>query len=252
MRRTLAAAAVVPGLALAALPAAAGAAVWDVAAIDDALGSRWQPNAVSAAVGDTVQWSFGSAAANHDLFVAAPGVPPENAEFKGLHGPGAPAVTYEVTQPGEYFFYCTLHGGVAPGGMNGRVTVTTGGGGGGPAPGGPSPTVAPWPNNSSAPGAFEQGDTVRPTLTAIRVTGVRAGARLRFRLSEPGSVTVRFLRGRKVVKTARIARGAAGTNNVTVRDRRRLKAARYRVEVRATDRAGLESARWSGQVRIAG
>jgi hypothetical protein len=110
----------------------------------------------------------------------------------------------------------------------------------------------PWPNTTGAPTAFEQGDTERPKLTAVRLTGMRAGVRLGFRLSEPGSVTVRFLRGRKLVKTARITRRAAGANRVTVRDRRRLKAARYRVQVRAADRAGLESTRWSGQVRIAG
>jgi hypothetical protein len=58
-------------------------------------------------------------------------------------------------------------------------------------------------------------------------------------------VTVRFKRGGKTVKTKTM--NASGSYRTTVRDRKALRAGRYRVELRAEDvagnRSGLRTAR---------
>ena len=63
--------------------------------------------------------------------------------------------------------------------------------------------------------------------------------RVRFRLSEPATVTVRVKRGRKVLKSKRVQAGA-GTHSVTVRSKK-LKKGRYTVEVLARDAFGNRS-----------
>ncbi len=64
--------------------------------------------------------------------------------------------------------------------------------------------------------------------------------RVRFRLSEPATVTVRIKRrgSRKVLKSARV-QARAGTRTVTLR--KRLKKGRYTVEIRARDAGGNRS-----------
>lgn len=262
-------------LALAGAPAAAEAALWNVDALDGPQGNLWDPTQVNATAGDTVQWSWGRAGTIHNVLVVPPGVPPERDDLHAYIGDSTlgPPVGYAVAEPGEYLYYCSLHGGLAPGGMNGRIAVVPpgngpggpgnpgnpgnpgtpgtpgapGGGGGGSGSGGAGGAAGQgvWLNPSVAPGPFEEGDSQRPALTGVRAAAGRGRLRLRFQVSEPGSVTVRVLRGRKRVKTARFA-ARAGANAVTVR----MRAGRYGVQVRASDRTGLESPRWSGRVRI--
>ena len=80
----------------------------------------------------------------------------------------------------------------------------------------------------------------------MRVRRAGGVARLRFRVSEPSEVTVRFRRGGKVVATRHVR--AAGTVRVTVP--RSLAAGRYRVELRARDGAGNASRLRSARLTV--
>ncbi len=79
-------------------------------------------------------------------------------------------------------------------------------------------------------------DLARPRLTAVRAARVAKGARVRFKVSEESVVTVRLKRGGRTVKTGRSA--GIGLRGVTFR----VRAGRYRVEVRAVDLAGNRTA----------
>ena len=77
-------------------------------------------------------------------------------------------------------------------------------------------------------------DETAPTLSAVRVSRVSRGARVRFRMSEAGHVTIKLRRGNRVVKTSR-ASARAGVNSVMVRG---VRAGSYRVEIAAQDLSG--------------
>jgi P pilus assembly chaperone PapD len=70
---------------------------------------------------------------------------------------------------------------------------------------------------------------------------LRRAVRVRFRLSEPATVTVRVKRrgSRKVLKSASV-QAPAGTRTVTLRSKR-LKKGRYTVDLRARDAFGNRS-----------
>ena len=78
----------------------------------------------------------------------------------------------------------------------------------------------------------------------------RAGgaAQLRFRVSEPSDVTIRFKRGGKTVATRHVR--AAGAYRMAVRASRALRAGRYRVELRARDGAGNASRMRSARLTV--
>ncbi len=72
-----------------------------------------------------------------------------------------------------------------------------------------------------------------PKLDRVKMSRVKRGVKVRFRLSEGGKVTVKATRGRSVVtRTVEVAKGRAPSRV------RGLKAGRYRVQVSATDLAG--------------
>ena len=86
-------------------------------------------------------------------------------------------------------------------------------------------------------------DTRAPRLSSLKVVGTlsaRRGGRVRFKLDEAATVTVRFTRrgSRKVV--TRTVKVKAGTITVKVKART-LRRAKYTVSVRATDKAGNRS-----------
>jgi hypothetical protein len=95
--------------------------------------------------------------------------------------------------------------------------------------------------------SFETGgvDTTDPRLRSVAAK--RSGKRVRvsFRVDEQAVVTVRFLRGRKTVKTKRAA--TSGRGSVSVRG---LKAGRYTVKVVATDLAGNDSSTRRASLRV--
>jgi hypothetical protein len=80
---------------------------------------------------------------------------------------------------------------------------------------------------------LEVRDLVAPTLDHVAVSRVAHGAKIRFRLSEVGKLTVKLTRG-KAVKT-RTVNVRKGTSTVTVKG---LRAGSYRVQVSAKDLAG--------------
>jgi plastocyanin len=250
IRRALAGAAI----AAAALPGVASAAVArPIQAVDSGGRSFWVSNDVKAQQGDTIDWRLtqpgNAAAAAHDVWLIAPGGSDGSAQQLATAGLSTSAHA-PLDQVGTYRFYCNVHGGLAPGGMNGTITVGVDDPGAPVDPG--TPWTAPPPpvidgsplpaaNPFPSPAVFELGDVQPPSVEIERVTGIRHGARVRLRASEAGTVTVKLLLGRRVAATRRI--GATGaTQTVTIRPKARIKTSRLRVQVTATDRAELQSA----------
>ena len=143
--------------------------------------------------------------------------------------PGVPG-SFTFQAAGTYAFVCEVHATQ----MSGTVTV------GDPPP--PPLSEQPFPNDGGDVVALETGglDRERPSLGAVRVGRSGGAAELRFRVSEPSEVTIRFMRGDKIVATKRVQ--AAGAYRLAVRASRALRAGqRYRVELRARDGAGNAS-----------
>jgi plastocyanin len=254
-RATLAAAAV----ALAAAPPAA-AATRAVQAVDSqSYGHYWTPQTLPAQQGDTIEWRFtepgNPLAAQHDIWLIKPGQTPDQATQVGASYLGATGSAV-VDQTGTYQFYCSIHGGLAPGGMNGTLTVDT------TDPGPPVDPGTPWVSNAPPPGdsgpppaandspplaVFEQGDSTAPKLSHLKVTPMHRAVKVRVKVSEAGKLTVRVKRGAKLVKRARMKVKRPGMRSLTLK---RLKPGRYRVQVRATDLAELESKQRTAAVRL--
>jgi plastocyanin len=241
-------------LSLLAAPAA-HAATRPIQATDAGGRSYWTKNAVAAQLGDTIEWRLrqpgNPVAAQHDVWLIKPGQPDEQATQLAQAGPsdGATAV---VDQPGVYRFYCSVHDGLSPNGMNGTITVTAEDPGPVEDPGQPwlvpDSSVAAGPaavfNTSVAPPAFELGDTTPPSVRVLSVAGVRRGARVRVRASEAGRVTVRLRLGAKVVATrrAKLRKRNEALVSVKAPAHVHLTTRRARVQVVAEDAAQLASA----------
>ncbi len=241
----------IAGLAAAlAFPAAAGAAVTRPVQAVDGIGTHyWVPNALNAQQGDSIEWRFtqpgNSSAAQHDVWIVPPGGNPTQVGAQ-YQGPTAQTV---VSQLGTYQYYCSIHGGLAAGGMNGTITVGADDPGPPvdpgeawktappPPPSGPAPAI----NTYELPPVFESGDTTAPAVTIARVSGVRRGARVQVRVSEAATLTIRMQRGARTLVTRRV-RVKAGTKSVTVQARSAVKTTRVRLRITAMDAAQLESA----------
>jgi plastocyanin len=231
------------------LPATASAAVTRPVQAVDGVGTHyWVPNALAAQQGDTIEWRFtqpgNTVAAQHDVWIVPPGgtATPVGAQYQ------APTAQTTVAQVGTYQFYCSIHGGLAPGGMNGTITVGAGDPGPPVDPGqawltAPPPTSGPQPalNPFALPDVYETGDTTPPSVSIRSVDGVRRGARLRVRVSEPSTLSVRLEDSHKKVLATRRLRVAAGTKTFTIRTRARIETTRARVRITARDSAQLET-----------
>ena len=233
------------GGALAALlfPAAAGAATVDISGLDDGGQTRFSPPDAAARPGDSAQWTFATATQAHNVFVVPPGVDPTNTAAHlslGLALPGsATPIVQALDKPGVFLYYCSFHGSLAPGGMNGRVVVAAEGDTTPPPPP-PLPTgPAPRPNDSVFSGPFEEGDVIPPALTKVGALAVGRTVRVRYQLGEPGTIAVRLARGGKVRRTAVFKARGAGVGTVAVK---RVEPGRYELRVSAADAAGLVSA----------
>jgi plastocyanin len=252
MRRVLAGAV----LAAALLPATANAATTRAVQAFDTptFKTVWTPRNVPAQVGDTIEWRLtqpGNAnAATHDIWLVAPGT--SQAQQLGASYLG-PKATAEVTQTGTYQFYCSIHGGLTPGGMNGQVVVGT------TNPGAPVDPGTPWtdpdwvdpdeptgplalPNTTTAPTIFEEGDTTAPTVELLKVKQGPVAATVKAQVSEAGTITVRLKKGKKVVATERVETNA-GEVTVKIKPPARLRdrARRYRLQVWSTDMSEIDS-----------
>jgi plastocyanin len=246
VKRQLTVGAALAAGALATLPATAPAATQTVFAQDSGGQLIWNPSALSIRLGDTVEWSMAQATGTHDLWVVPPGVDPHdtaNQESYPVKFPGDAPYSRKFEASGDWFYYCSLHGGREPGGMNGTIAVAapgtnpSGGAPGRPVSNAPAPALNDW----TALSALEEGDNTAPQLTAVAVRRAGKGARVSFTVSEPGSVTIRLARKGRTVRSKRVRVAAAGTRTVLVRDAKRLKAGRYVVRVHAADAADNES-----------
>jgi hypothetical protein len=101
------------------------------------------------------------------------------------------------------------------------------------------PSSSPPDTHPDTPPPSGDSDAVKPTVRGLKTKPLRRGVRVRFRLSEPATVTVRVKRGKRVVKSARV-QAPAGARTVTLRGKR-LKKGRYKVEIGARDSAGNRS-----------
>jgi plastocyanin len=234
-----------------AFPATAGAAVTRPVQAVDGVGTHyWVPNALNAQSGDTIQWRFtqpgNASAAQHDIWIVPPGgtATQVGAQYQG------PTAQTAVSQIGTYQFYCSIHGGLSAGGMNGTITVGADDPGPPvdpgeawkttppPSPSGPAPAI----NTFELPPVFETGDTTPPSVRIEHVSGTRRGARVRVTVSEAGMLTVRMEGKAGTLVARRRVRVSAGTTWVTVKTRSRVKTTRVRLRITATDAAQLESA----------
>jgi plastocyanin len=221
----------------------------------------WDPPNRTIQTGDTVTWRFESGI--HNVESVSP-----NWSFTSGSPPSSGDAPYTFTAPGSYQFTCEVH----PTTMTGTITVQD-------APVTPTPTPSPTatatatatatvqpgptptPTPTAAPGgdvhvhtpAPRRGsDTVDPAVTRVRATGARRAVRVRFRLSEPATVTIRVKRGgsRKVLKSARV-QASAGTRTVTLRSRK-LRKGRYTVDIQARDAFGNRSAPTTRRLTLRG
>jgi plastocyanin len=165
--------------ALVLLPATAHAAVTRaIQSVSTPTSLYWYPKTVPAQQGDTIEWRMTEPgnpnAATHDVWLIKPGADPSTAVQLGATYLGDGTAHQLVDQVGTYTFYCSIHGGLAPGGMNGTVNVGT------TDPGPPVDPGQPWnnpggggddgdslPNPTQAPTIFEEGDNTPPTLTLV-------------------------------------------------------------------------------------
>jgi plastocyanin len=194
--------------------------------------------------GETVTWHFDGSATFHNA--ESSNAVPADPAWEGYSGTFVTGGSYSrpFNQPGSYEFVCGAH----PTTMRGTITVT-----GNPIPtqtatGTATATATPSPPSSPPPSGHVETpppssgtDTVKPSLGSVRLTAMRGAVRVRFRLSEPATVTVRVKRrgSRKVLKSARV-QARAGTRTVTLRSKQ-LKAGRYTVEIQARDAFGNRS-----------
>jgi plastocyanin len=265
IRRVLAGAAL--ALALLAPAASASAATRAIQAFDTpTFKTIWWQKDNPAQVGDTIQWRLTQPgnvnASTHDIWLQAPGA--TDAQFLGVSYL-TPTVSSVVNTVGTYQFYCSIHGGLTPGAMNGTVVVTEAD------PGPPVDPGTPWtdpdwedpdypgdgplplPNETEAPTVFEEGDNDAPLLEVLKVTPdeERESVKVRWDVSEDGFVTLRLKRNRKVVAT-KIVEVQEGKDAATVKLPKRLqdRARRYKLEVWATDKVEIDSAVHAFNVRL--
>lgn len=229
----------------------AGAAEDEANVTITALDATWNTPNVRIAPGETVTWNTGVHPTHN---VKATNDVAADPDWKSYLQPGpgpydmaAADTNYTRAFPeeGVYTFRCEIH----PGTMTGTITV-----GDEPAESpSPDPTVSATPTprptpqpggddhtNTPAPGGAAK-DTVKPHISRITVKALRRAARVRFRVSEPASVTIRVKRrGKsKVLRSVKV-QAPAGTRTVTVRSTR-LKKGRYTVELSARDAMGNRS-----------
>jgi plastocyanin len=206
--------------------------------------------------GDKVTWDFDGSTNVHNAYPQSPNPsdPPDadwNARKPALVSSGTDEWTFG--KPGVYRFVCQAHAT-----MVGTITVT------GAAVETPTPTATatatataiptssptPTPTASSddhtttpSPGhASSATDTQAPSLQGVSVKRVAAGARVRFSLSEPATVSVTIKRkGAKRSTASVVVQAPAGTRAFVVRTKA-LKRGTYTVTLAPVDAMGNKGA----------
>jgi plastocyanin len=241
---------VLAALAALVLAAPAQAATRAVQAYDTpSFRTVWWPDTLAAQTGDTVQFRLSQPgnpnASTHDIWV----VPPGGAATRLGASYEAPSFQTVVGTVGAYQFYCSIHGGLSAGGMNGVINVGT------TDPGPPVDPGKPWetgeeppdpnalPNDTGAPTVLEEGDNTPPTLKLLKATPTAKGAKARIQVAEHVTVTLRLRHGKRIVATKRVEVEAAGSATASIALPKRLQGrpGRYRLQVWATDGVDLDS-----------
>ncbi|HWK29673.1 MAG TPA: plastocyanin/azurin family copper-binding protein [Solirubrobacter sp.] len=224
------------------------------------LGNVWDNPSVTIQTGDTV--TFDTASGGPTVHDVKPQTgPAEDAGWPDFYGPFSSTAqyTYTFTQPGTYTFHCQAHPD-----MTGKIEVAG-------APATPTPTstatatasptatptrtatptptptataatTAPPPVAMShdvitpAPAGIARADRTPPTVSKLKVKGIRRGARVTFTLSEPAAVTIRVKHGKTTRRTVRLS-ARAGRRSVNVRSSRLVRG-RYTVQIEARDARG--------------
>ncbi len=89
---------------------------------------------------------------------------------------------------------------------------------------------------------FEEGDNTPPILDLLKVTPVENGAKVKVKVSEAGTLTMRLKLGRRVVATKRVAIEAGkSTAKIKLPNRLLDRPRSYRLQVWATDAVELDS-----------
>jgi plastocyanin len=230
-------------------PAAAQASVTRaIQSVSGATSLYWYPNKVNAQQGDTIEWRMTEPgnpnAATHDLWLIKPGADPSTAVQLGATYLGDGTAHALVDQVGTYTFYCSIHGGLSAGGMNGTVTVGT------TDPGPPVDPGQPWnnpgggddgtglPNPTTAPTVFEEGDNTPPTLTLVSLaTRPRA---LKLTLDNTDGIQIAYtVKHKKKLISSGVQAATPGRNLLKVKLPK--KAEDYTVTVWSIDDVDLES-----------
>jgi plastocyanin len=195
------------------------------------------PDEVRIDPGDSVTWTFANQFTPHN--VAAKADSPDT--WSTGDGPvstnHATVGPIEFPDEGTYTFECQLHSG-----MDGTVIVGDGVGDPPDDPPDDDPPSSPPPTGGThptTPAPSPSADEVKPTVKRVKLKALKRAVRVRFRLSEPATVTVRVKRGRKVIKAKRVQAGV-GMHSVTVRSKK-LKKGRYTIEILARDASGNRS-----------
>jgi plastocyanin len=241
------------GAALAAavlLPASAHAAVTRaIQSVSTPTRLYWYPSQLPAQQGDSIQWRMTEPgnpnAATHDVWLIKPGADPSSAVQLGATYLCDGTAHTLVDQVGTYTFYCSIHGGLAPGGMNGTITVGTTD---------PGPPVDPgqpwtnpdgggddgnaWANPTTAPTVFEEGDNTPPTLQ--QVDAVTSKRTLTLVLDNTDGIQIAYtVKRRKKLIDSGLQSAVPGRNTLTVKLPK--KPGDYTVTVWAIDDVDLES-----------
>ena len=249
----LAAALVAVGGVIAGVSAAAASAPKADVTVKALVTNTWDKPTVNISTGDTVTWDYNAGNSIPHNTESVTGPPADTAWDAFATEVSTGTGAYQFTQPGTYTYLCTVHRDV----MTGTVVVT-----GAPVtptatstatatatatatrtatPGAtrtpsPTPTPSAMDRTTPAPTGSASLDKTAPAVTNFALKAVRRGATVRFTLSEPSAVTIRFKKGSNTLRTARLS-ARAGSRAVTVRGSKLVKG-RYSVEIEARDARG--------------
>jgi plastocyanin len=237
------------------------------------------PVDITIETGDKVTWDFTTGANLHNVARAPtnPSDPPDPDgwdKFKPViyHNPGEGVDSYVFGKPGVYKYVCELHSNT----MYGTITVEgeeveT------PTPTPPdededpdqdqdedetpetpsvtaTPTATPAPTvddhlSTPRPGRAAK-DTQAPRLLKARVKRLTTGARLRFWLSEPATVSIKLVRKRaKSPAASAVVQAPAGTHSFVLRTRA-LRRGTYTATFAPTDAMGNKGATAKRKLRV--